>query len=123
MSWVTLKDLLRDHPEQFAPQTWYRGEAFLDRALGKHLDLPNKVLSECTVPPPSRCPTAVELADLYVRFPTLPCWRGFLWCKDADQWGQRIFVGGIGMDRGFKGNGFQIHRFVQPTPDWGTLQW
>ena len=123
MQWVTLKDLIQEHPEQFAAQSWYLGEAFLERRLGRRLEGLPHLCPGLVVPEPHKCPTAVELADLYLREPHRALWHGFVWCKDADQWGQRIFVGGLGMDRGFKGRGFQIHRLVQPTHDWKVAVW
>lgn len=121
--WTTLRSLLEAHPEQFAAQSWYLGEAFLERRLGRRLEGMPQISGGLIVPEPHKCPTAVELADLYLREPQRDIWRKFLWCKDADQWGQRIFVGGLGMTRGFSGQRFQIHRFVQPTPEWLVAVW
>ena len=123
MQWVTLKDLLQEHPTAFASQSWYLGEPFLERRLGRRLEGLPQICPGFDMPEPHKCPTAVELADLYLREPQRDLWKSFLWCKDSDQWGQRIFVGGLGMSRGFDGKGFQIHRYVVPTPDWVVAVW
>lgn len=121
---ITLWSLRSAHPELFAQQTWFAGEAFVQRPLGSPLErLPDNVIERGQFPS-ADCPSAVELAELFVRTPTAPIWNGFLWCSDADQWGQRVFVGGLGTQRGFAGNGvFQIHRFVNFTDEWGVPVW
>lgn len=123
MADVTLRSLVAAHPHQFAAQTWYLTEAFVDRRLGASLEVPLKSKPFREEPAQSTCPSAVALADLYLRHPNLELWRGFVWCKDSDQWGQRIFVGGLEMRRGFSGGGFQIHRHITVTDDWRLPVW
>lgn len=122
---MTILRLQREYPHLFAPQTWYAGESFIERRLLHPLPgIPARVAPVGDLLASVACPWAVELVDLFVRFPNAPMWERFLWCADTDQWGQRIFVGGLRMSRGFAGTGlFQIHRWVRPTADWGVPLW
>jgi hypothetical protein len=122
---ITLRGLREAYPSMFAAQTWFDSEEFLDAPMETPLlRLPDKIVCRGMAPFDSTlCPTAVQLADLYVRHPLADVWHGFLWCADTDRWHQRVFVGGLGMERGFSGSGFQIHRFVTFTEDWGIPVW
>lgn len=120
---VTILSLREQFPKLFAAQTWFAEEPFASQLLLRRIDDLPRYLSNPGRLPRRRCPRAVQLVELYTRTPTEPLWHRFLWCEDTDRWGQRVFVGGIGMERGFLGTGFQIHRFVTFTSDWGTPIW
>ena len=122
MARVTLADLVRAHPKLFYPQTWYLDEEFMHCPMEEALPgLPDAVLCSGVVPDDSwLSPTAVQLADLYVRIPDAEVWERFLWCADLDQWGQRIFVGGVTQ---VSPRALQIHRHLHITKRWGIPRW
>lgn len=121
---LSLLELRAEHPTLFAPQTWYDEEPFAKRQDGiALLGLPTQVVP-CVNPLPHWRPLAVEVANLFVLYPDESVWDGFLWTADRDRWGQRVFVGGRQMKRGFAGDGrFQVHRWVTPTIGWGDAVW
>lgn len=58
---------------------------------------------------------AVDLAAFYVKHPDREVWRNFLWTDDVDQWGNRVYVGGVGQ---YGIEAFQIHRRLEPLAYW-----
>jgi hypothetical protein len=117
---MTLLELLATFRGLFYAQHWYANEAFL-RTLPNEArpQSPTRVYRRGKVPASSRgLPLAVDLANAYVRDPANSIWDGFLWCRDIDSLGQRVFVGGVA-----QGRGMQIHRHLHLTSDWGTPLW
>lgn len=120
---ITLRTLRRDHPDRFYRQDWFEEEPFMDRPL-EHvltvgpLPMPSGVLDFPEVPKQwmGELPTAVQLADLYVRHPDHATWSRYLWCRDTDAQGQRIYVGS-------NGRGLEIHRHLHLTSRWGVPLW
>lgn len=116
---VTLRRLLATKGGYFYPNTWYRDEAFLDRPLLK--PLPQPVPTDLKIIrwdqlKGQTLPSAVQCADLYLRYPDAAIWASYLWCDDKDANGQRIYVGQ-------NGKGFEIHRHLHLTPRWMVATW
>jgi len=113
---MTFNDLIAAHPELFyAPYVaWYEREKFMDEEPVRELS-PFLRLSD--VPPSDVVQRiyAVELAALYVKHPDATVWGGFIWTDDTDRWGNRVYVGGVGM---YGINAFQIHRDLRPFAQW-----
>lgn len=105
---MTLRELIAAHPDKFYPQTWYEGHEFAERKEGK--PLPPDVLS---VGLARGLVHAVDLARLYTKTPADERWRYFVWTDDRDDFGNRVYVGGIGR---YDCEGFQIHRLLEPSP-------
>ncbi len=117
---LTLIELLAKHRGLFYSQSWYKDEAFL-RTLPNERDprTPTRVTHLGKVPPASKnLPLAVDLANAYVRDPMAEIWDGYLWCRDKDRHGQRVFVGGLA-----NGHGFEIHRHIHITERFGVPSW
>ncbi len=118
---MTLVELLATYRGLFySQQSWYRDEAFM-RTLPNEREprTPTHVVKAGKVPRTSKgLPLAVDLANAYVRDPMAEIWDGYLWCRDKDRIGQRIFVGGLA-----EGKGFQLHRHLHITERWGTPSW
>ncbi len=117
---MTLVELIAANRSLFYHQAWYNGEAFTRTLPNESRWLaPTRVIGRGAVPSSSKgLHLAVDLAHAYVRDPMNTAWDGWLWARDVDQHGQRIFVGGLA-----QGHGFQIHRHLQITSDWGTPRW
>jgi hypothetical protein len=117
---ITLVRLRRDYPYLFYAQSWFTGEPFMTAPLETPLPrLPDQVTCRGMVPTNSwTLPTAVQLAELYVRYPNAEVWQNWLWTSDCDQQGQRIYVGGV-----TNGKGFEIHRHLAITNRWCQVGW
>ena len=114
---MTLRELRAKYPTHFYPQMWFDGEGFMDHPGGHgELPMPSSIGPE----PGMIVPYAVDLARLYLKTPGDPIWARFLWTRDEDDVGQRIYVGGIGQARL---PGFQIHRHLKLDDKWGFAQW
>lgn len=121
---ITLRTLVDAQPERFHPQTWYLGEAFLDVELPEDVPprSPSRLSHIGAVPPQvaPMLPLAVTLVAAYLRRPFDPIWARYLWCRDKDAQGQRIYVGGVTDANGRK---FEIHRHLAITAQWGVPEW
>ena len=115
---MTLRDLLAAHPSRFLRQTWYAREAFLDFDAPPAIVLPK--FHEAASPDGLELPRATLLAHLYLTYPKAAIWGKWLWCKDTDHLGQRIFVGGASATNGRL---FEIHRHLHITPRFGVATW
>lgn len=117
---MTLLELRAAHPSLFyLDQHWYETEAFANVPaveMGSHWSLSEvrpsfPLLSNTDV----RMIHAVDLAALYVEQPTDSRWRRFIWTDDVDQWGNLVYVGGVG-EYGIET--FQVHRYLKPAAYW-----
>lgn len=104
---MTLAELRAAHPTLFYEQSWFTGEAFMDREPSGDWERFMPVDTDGPRPPV----TAADMAALYVEHPHETIWRRFLWTDDADRWGNRVYVGGVG-EYGIEM--FQIHRHLTP---------
>jgi hypothetical protein len=66
----------------------------------------------------TQLPSAAALATIYAQHPSCPHFAGWLWTRDTDRQGQRVYVGGTRF-----GKGFQVHRHLHLTDDWGVALW
>ncbi len=118
---MTLVELLATYRGLFyAGQSWYANEAFL-RTLPNEREprTPTRISHLGKVPRTSKgLPLAVDLANAYVRDPMNDIWDGYLWCRDRDSQGQRVFVGGLA-----NGHGFELHRHLHITDRFGVPSW
>lgn len=114
---MTLAEIRSDHRHLFHPQNWFLGHAFMDvEATG----LEDFTLFPRPLHPHNESVHAVDLAKLYVESPDDDRWRYFLWTDDADDHGNRIYVGGCGQ---FGCERFQIHRALDHVGDqWRYVQ-
>lgn len=105
-------------PHLFHPtQDWFLGEAFMTRECP--LPLPSTPpLSVLLVPLWDILPPAVTLVALYVQHPGDAVWQDYLWTRDTDAYGQRVYVGGTA-----NGRGLEIHRHLEITSRWGVPTW
>jgi hypothetical protein len=120
---ITLRYLRLKYPERFHRQDWYMGEKFMDTSLP--LDFqpmePWKLRFEsASVFSVSMLPMAVALAYSFIHYPDSLLWSHYLWCREKDQFGQRIYVGGVCLQNDFK---FEIHRHLEITSKWGVIVW
>lgn len=117
---MKLRDIIAAHPAMFYPQTWHEGEAFMDAC-----PTPG-IVGQPARSVPTPCPdfmswpfhTAATLVQLYVQEPGNPVWLDYLWTRDTDKHGQRVYVGGVR-----NGQGFEIHRHLHITERWGVPLW
>jgi len=107
---MTLRELIARFPDRFYAQTWYGGEAFLDREPRPWLGWPDWV--DPFLPEAHPAYTAADLAGLWLEDPTRRLWIYYLWTSDLDAQGQRIYVGQ-------NGRGFEIHRHLHLSERWG----
>lgn len=125
---MTLTDLIARHPDLFYRQDWYRGEAFMHYNAPPNMivhDAANFGFRPCAdplsvMPREADLPMAVALAMSYVKEPGALLWRHYLWCRETDHLGQRIFVGGVSPENGMR---FEIHRHLAITEQWGIAVW
>ena len=111
---MTLAEIRAAVPDLFYAQSWFDGHAFMDRPEGEPLERVTVWAERIDAhPEPIH---AVDLARLYVKTPSEPMWREFLWTDDTDDHGNRIYVGGIGK---YGVEGFQVHRHLaDPGAKW-----
>ena len=108
---TTLRQLIREHPDRFYAQTWYRHESFLDTPVPLHplITAPHYHATQDFLPPRDvPLPLAGRLALAYLHTPHLVMWGKYCWCADMDQYGQRVYIG-------TNGHGFEIHRHIHLT--------
>lgn len=105
---MTLADMIAERPDLFYLNNrgWFDGESFMDI----HAVPMSSWFWASEVPIDGQHPVrAADLAALYLEDPGRQVWRHFLWTDDMDQYGNRVYVGGVGrlgIDR------FQIHRHL-----------
>lgn len=116
---MTLEELVEEFPALFRQdQTWWNGEAFAYRVLpdGRTPRTPDEAV-DLNGPPTGELdwtlPSAIELAVAYVRDPKAAIWTRYLWTRDVDAQGQRVF---LGVNRGR----MEIHRHLHITERWGV---
>lgn len=109
---MTLRETIARHRDLFYVQNWYDGEGFMDLVpSGKvRADFGWSGFPVHPFPTPVH---AADLASLYVSNPSDHRWWRFYWTDDRDQYGNHVYVGGVG-EYGIKG--FQIHRHLE-DPD------
>ena len=122
---TNLLDLRAAHPTLFYRQDWFDGEPFMRAVFtGKNRGTPKAVVY--ADPTDDFCglgyvlPLAAELTAAYVNDPRALAWQRYLWCRDTDRIGQRVFVGGVCPANGHT---FEIHRHLRITEKWGVAQW
>lgn len=117
---MTLTEVLADHPALFYRQTWYAHEPFMRTLANERFpQSPTHLVRMGQLPRPSdNLPLAVDLAAAYVRDPLNEVWDNWVWCRDTDRHGQRIYIGGCAY-----GHGFQIHRHIHITEMFGVPSW
>lgn len=119
---MTLEELRRRYRSFFLPnQTWFTGEAFMQRH-GVASAPPSRLLHRGEVPPKlaSGLPWAADLAQSFVATCDHPIWSHWFWCADTDRFGQRVFVGGVRVENGYR---FEIHRHLHITEQFGVASW
>ena len=122
---TTLRSLRAAHRALFHPnQDWFEGCDFMDAPLPEpYRKTPPTAsrfgITKAGVPlKPSKLPLAVELAAAYILNPGADVWSGYLWCRDRDQYGNRVYVGGLSM-----GRGWEIHRHIFINGLWSIPIW
>ncbi len=122
---MTLLELRRAHPRLFYQlgPAWFSDEPFANRPLpsNPYRSMPACITNLGQVPTEKQAfglPWAVEMAHLFVKYPRHHLWRGYLWCRDVDRDGQRIFVG----VRNTKGL-LEIHRHLWVSGYWSQPCW
>lgn len=120
---MTLLELRAAHPALFYRQEWYDVEPFVNVPaepmtanfrLTEVRDQFQLLAGSATI----KLVRAVDLAALYVTVPDDSRWRRFIWTDDIDRWGNRVYVGGVGM---YGIPVFQVHRKLEPAAWW--VQW
>lgn len=120
---MNLTQIVASNPGLFYAQEWWKGQEFATADSEFRLSMPLGVssapFSDPNLTPPQ--PTAAALAMLFKTHPKDEIWRRFIWTKDFDAHGNRVYVGGVG----FAGiNKFQIHRALDYSgPLWGLAVW
>lgn len=114
---MTLRDLLREYPAMFYPQTWYADEPWLDTVIDTTQPMPTTWVhtGAVTKDPVTYLPTAGQFAWHYVQDPTHIIWQMYLWCAECDAQRQRVYVG-------TNGHGFEIHRHLHLTSRFGIAR-
>lgn len=114
---MNLHLLIPIHADMFYRQNWFLDQPFMLHSPVNTLQPPEGFVSR-VVGRFDDEPSAIEYALLYTQFPDLPIWRKYLWTRDTDTKGQRVYVGGV-----TDTTGFQIHRHLHLTDQWGIAQW
>lgn len=125
---ITIRALLQSHAPFFYAQTWYYvdpAERFLDEPLPDDAprESPTRLVRLGERPSTSFAlglPLAVTLVAAYLRHPFDPIWSRYLWCRDTDAKGQRIYVGGVSSLNGRK---LELHRHLHLTAQFGAPTW
>ncbi len=117
---MNLLEIIAAHRSLFYPQSWMLGEAFMRTLPNEsHWIAPTRVIGKGAVPSSGKgLHLAVDLAHAYVREPLAPIWDDYLWCRDVDSQGQRIFLGGCA-----NGHGLEIHRHLHISERFGVPRW
>jgi hypothetical protein len=117
---LTLTNIIRANPHLFYSQTWYEGEAFMEREA-QPIETPS--FSQWSFPylfpqQQSQRVSAASLAWAYVRDPNAEVWNRYLWTDDQDSQAQRVYVGG-------KSNTgkLEIHRHLSISSRFGLPTW
>jgi hypothetical protein len=117
---MTLGAYIEQHMALFYPQTWYRRQGFMCDLLGRlspqyRLNQVPKLLGQFDPHAQNFTPSVTEalvLAVEYRRQTGNHLWPyNFVWCRDLDDRGDRLYVGGSLMD---DTPGIQIHRHLTP---------
>lgn len=113
---MTLREMRAAYPHLFHPnQDWFLEERFLDKEPEPMP--PGKCrIDHSDEHPDASLLTAATLAHYYTANPTDPFWRAYLWTKDFDRYGQRVFVGD-------NGKGLEIHRHLKLSDRWRCPVW
>jgi hypothetical protein len=113
---LTLTNIISANPHLFYAQTWYNGEAFMEREATL---IETPAFSQWSFPylfpqQQSQRVSAASLAWAYVRDPNAEIWDKYLWTDDQDSQAQRVYVGG-------KSNTgrFEIHRHISISSRFG----
>lgn len=110
----TLREIRAAHADLFHPnQDWFDGEAFMDVEATPSSNTPRFLPF---APDCQRLPSAATLALAYVGDPTAAVWRNYIWTRDKDHLGQRVYVGD-------NGKGLEIHRHIHLTARFGVAIW
>ena len=118
---MTLTEIVDAHPDLFYEGNgWWRGQKFAvaDHRLGAAA-VPLMVTADRT----RAARSAASLAMTYAHYSTTSApfhfngWWAFLWTADTDDYGQQIYVGGVGQ---FGIDKFQIHRHLRIDDRWVT---
>ena len=137
---ITLR-FLRDHfgidPDVSQPcfynQDWYLAEDFMDLPLDSAWHLVKKTVAE-----DSRAQQPADLMKAGYAFPSaVLCawtffawyyerheylwWHDFVWCRDTDHNGDRVYVGKYHDIDGVNKNGFSIHRHLALRSCYGAI--
>jgi len=105
---MTLAQMVSTYPRLFYQQTWYVAERFVQ---AYPVALPDNLTAWSDDVEPRLPVSAADLAAAYVKDPANAIWRKFLWTDDTDDYGNRVYVGGVGqygIDR------WQVHRALTP---------
>ena len=122
----TLAEIRSANPGLFYPGEWFIGQAFMDIEPDTTVTRPPAIVRGIQ---PDMLKNsfagdilkhAATLARLYVQEPGDKLWESFLWTKDFDEFGQRVYVGGVSQGTP---KGFQIHRHLNITNLWGVPSW
>lgn len=117
---MTIVEMLDRYPRLFYSQQWFRGEAFT-RILPSEIPAfpPSSLVFSGKEPPKNaRLYHAVDLLNAYLKAPSDLIWDSYLWTKDVDATGQRVYIGG-------KSNTgvIEIHRHIHLTERHGVPSW
>lgn len=132
-----LRDKFGVNPDVSEPclynQDWYLKEDFIDKSLNAQWYLIKKDVyedSRAVMPndltkrglnfPPAILCGYTFFAYYYARNEYL-WWHDFVWCRDTDHNGDRIYVGKYHDVDGVNKNGFSIHRHLALRPCYGAV--
>lgn len=117
---MTIVEMLDRFPKRFYAQQWYRGEQFTRILPTEIPNFPptNVVFAGKEPPKNARLYHAVDLLNAYLKAPADPIWERYLWTKDVDASGQRVYVGGINNT-----GAIEIHRHLHLTERFGVPSW
>ena len=112
----TLSELRDANPRLFYQQTWWDDELFAHRDDPTVAQMPRAFeKTGREIPDADLQASAVQLAQLYVRWPDDPMWRNKAWTCDRDESGNPVYV----VDTG---KGLEIHRALSHD-DAGVFVW
>lgn len=122
---MNLLELRTKYPDRFYPQDWYLTEAFAHVDFTQTVPLmpPRSIIGVSRGREPAtgkHLTTAVILAHHFLADPTNSIWGFYLWCADTDHRGQRVYVGGVCEENGYR---FEIHRHLRLSERWAIPSW